>query len=249
MSAAAPASAGSPRRGRAGPDGDQPPTGELYTEADAARLLRVPRTTLHYWLTGGRRAGRTHGPVITRDRTGTDAGAGSLTWGEFLDAAVLSCLLPASGADAGTFGEMLGLLRQDLGLRRPLAVRACYEDHLEAVHRAQQATGLAPALTLVRAEQGGLARSPAAQSFWARTDWNGDTAVGWCPHDGPGSPVRVRPGLSFGRPSVGRVATATLWEHARSGEDAAAIAVTFGLGADEVRWGLAFEASRPENRA
>ncbi|MDT7660430.1 MAG: hypothetical protein QOF38_5145, partial [Pseudonocardiales bacterium] len=26
---------------------------EIYTEAGAARLLRVPRRTLHFWLNGG----------------------------------------------------------------------------------------------------------------------------------------------------------------------------------------------------
>ena len=28
---------------------------EVYTEAEASRLLRTPQSTLHYWLEGGRR--------------------------------------------------------------------------------------------------------------------------------------------------------------------------------------------------
>jgi hypothetical protein len=31
---------------------------EMYTEAEAARLLRVPQSTLNYWLEGGTRRGR-----------------------------------------------------------------------------------------------------------------------------------------------------------------------------------------------
>jgi uncharacterized protein (DUF433 family) len=218
---------------------------ELYTETEAARLLRVPRINLRYWLAGGRRAGRTHGPVIHR------GGARSpfVTWGQFLDAAVLACFLPASGADAGAFADMLARLRADLGTRHPLADRRTYRDHLEVLHRAHRAAGLAPALWLVTADHGGLALSPGAESFRRRTDWQGDTAVGWCPHDEPGSPVRVRPDLRFGRPTVGGIGTATLREHHRAGEDETAIAEMFELSAEDVRWALSFETSRPENQA
>ena len=36
----------------------------MYTGAGAARLLRVAPATLHYWLEGGIRSGRTYKPVI-----------------------------------------------------------------------------------------------------------------------------------------------------------------------------------------
>ena len=37
---------------------------ELYDEALAAEVLGVPRPTLHYWLEGGERRGRTYAPVL-----------------------------------------------------------------------------------------------------------------------------------------------------------------------------------------
>jgi len=58
---------------------------EMYSEAEAARLLRVARGTLHYWLEGGTRRGKTYKPVVRIEPTG----ARSVTWAEFLEAALL----------------------------------------------------------------------------------------------------------------------------------------------------------------
>ena len=54
---------------------------EVYSEAEAARLLRVPQSTLRYWLDGGNRAGRQHRPVIRLSARGDRA----VTWAEFVD--------------------------------------------------------------------------------------------------------------------------------------------------------------------
>jgi hypothetical protein len=35
---------------------------EMFSEAEAARLLRVPQNTLNYWLEGGVRRGKTYRP-------------------------------------------------------------------------------------------------------------------------------------------------------------------------------------------
>jgi len=37
---------------------------EMFSEAEAARLLRVPQSTLNYWLEGGERRDKTYKPVI-----------------------------------------------------------------------------------------------------------------------------------------------------------------------------------------
>ena len=37
---------------------------EMYTKAEAARLLRVSPSTLHYWLEGGERRNKTYQPII-----------------------------------------------------------------------------------------------------------------------------------------------------------------------------------------
>jgi hypothetical protein len=41
---------------------------EMFSEAEAARLLQVPQSTLHYWLEGGVRGERTYRPVIRPER-------------------------------------------------------------------------------------------------------------------------------------------------------------------------------------
>jgi hypothetical protein len=59
---------------------------EMFTEAEAARLLRVPQRTLNYWLEGGEYRGRTYRPVIRVDPRG---GHAAVTWAEFVEAGLL----------------------------------------------------------------------------------------------------------------------------------------------------------------
>jgi hypothetical protein len=58
---------------------------EMYTEAEAARLLRVAPATLHYWLEGGTRRNKTFKPVIREEATGSR----TVTWAEFVEAGLL----------------------------------------------------------------------------------------------------------------------------------------------------------------
>ena len=55
---------------------------EMYTEAAAARLLRIAPSTLHWWLEG--RAPR-YRPVIRVEPTGSR----NVTWAEFVEAGLL----------------------------------------------------------------------------------------------------------------------------------------------------------------
>lgn len=58
---------------------------EIFSEAEAARLLRVAQGTLNYWLNGGKRRGRTYAPIIrpepSEDRV--------VPWAEFVEAGLL----------------------------------------------------------------------------------------------------------------------------------------------------------------
>jgi hypothetical protein len=42
---------------------------EMFSEAEASRLLRVPQSTLHWWLDGGTYRNRSYRPVIRTDPT------------------------------------------------------------------------------------------------------------------------------------------------------------------------------------
>ena len=52
---------------------------EMYSEAEAARLLHLAQGTLHYWLEGGERRGRLYKPILRVE----PRGARSVTWAEF----------------------------------------------------------------------------------------------------------------------------------------------------------------------
>ena len=58
---------------------------ELYDQALAAEALGLPRPTLHYWLEGGERRGRSYAPVLRPVATGSH----TVTWGEFVEARYL----------------------------------------------------------------------------------------------------------------------------------------------------------------
>ena len=58
----------------------------MFTEAEAARLLRVPQRTLNYWLEGGEVRGRVYRPVIRTEPRGRHA---AVTWAEFVEAGLL----------------------------------------------------------------------------------------------------------------------------------------------------------------
>lgn len=58
---------------------------ELYSVAEAARLLRVPPRTVKNWLEGNVTRGVQYPPVI-RAQTG---GSPLMTWGEFVEATFL----------------------------------------------------------------------------------------------------------------------------------------------------------------
>jgi hypothetical protein len=58
---------------------------EMFSEAEAARLLRVHQSTLHWWLDGGNYRGRENRPVIRTEPKGER----SVTWAEFVEAGLL----------------------------------------------------------------------------------------------------------------------------------------------------------------
>lgn len=58
---------------------------DMYAEAEVARLLRLPQATLHYWLEGGERRGKSYKPVLRVEPRGDR----SVTWAEFVEAALL----------------------------------------------------------------------------------------------------------------------------------------------------------------
>lgn len=171
---------------------------EIYTEAEAARLLRVRQSTLHYWLDGPQRTRRHHRPII-RDRP---CGSRTVTWAEFVEAAFLRECRRTHKVPIPELRTLINQLREGSGLPHPLA-----------------------------------------DTFIRRFDWAGNVAVGYRPDDNPESPVRIRPDVRFGKPSIKGVSTEVIGEQHDAGENAETIAKMYALEPPDVAWALSYESS------
>ena len=211
----------------------------MYSEAEAARYLRVPQSTLNYWLEGGERRGKIYRPVIRREPRGHRA---PVTWAEFVEAGLLRSYR-RSGIPMAELRTFIDLLRERYQVPYPLADRRPYVAGRRLVLEAQEQSGLHPDFWLVADVHGQLLLLPPSDTFLQRVTWDGDLAATWRPHEDGASPVQIDPDLRSGRPAVGGISTAVIWEHDEAGEDHEDIASDFGLTVDKVRWALAFETS------
>jgi uncharacterized protein (DUF433 family) len=209
---------------------------EMYTEAEAARLLGVAQSTLHYWLEGGERRGRIYRPVIRE----APRGVRTVTWAEFVESGLLreyrSKQIPMV-----ELRRFIDNLRDAFGVPYPLADRRPLVSGRQLVYDAQTAAGLGVDYCLVAVANNQLLLTGPAEKFVERISWEGDIAATWRPDPHTESPVLVSPTVRFGRPSVGGVSTEVIWEQDEVGEDVEEIASTYGLSVADVRWALAYE--------
>jgi len=212
---------------------------EMFAEAEAARLLRVAQSTLHYWLEGGDQRAKTYKPIIRPEATGQRM----VTWAEFVEAGLLreyrKRRVPM--AELRTF---IDTLRQRYGVPYPLAHHQPFVSDRRLVLEAQEAAGLDAEFCLVAFVNGQLILTPPSASFVERVTWEDDIAAGWRPHDDPASPVVMRPEVRFGRPAIKGIRTDVTTEHIDAGEVEEEVAEAFGLDVADVRWALAYETSR-----
>ena len=211
---------------------------EMFSEAEAARLLRVAQSTLHWWLDGDQN--RNYRPVIRIEPTG----GRSVTWAEFVEAGLLREYRRTHGVALPELRTVIDRLRDEYGSPYPLAHhRPFVGPGRELLLKIQQETGLDADLCLVAVANDQFLFTPAAESFVQRVEWAEDIAVKWRPHDDPRSPVRMAPDVRFGKPAIKGISTEALWEHVESGEDLVEVAEAFDLDVDDVRWALAYETS------
>ncbi len=209
---------------------------EIYTEAEAARLLGLAPSTLHYWLQGCERRGVNYMPIIRPEPTTGHY----VTWAEFIEAGWLRAYRK-NKVPMKELRRFIGLLRDDLGVPYPLAHRKPLVSGRDLVFAAQEAADLDPYWRLVDEQ---LVLTFPGQAFMDKVTWDGDLAVGWCPSSEPASTVVVRPDVRFGRPSVSGVSTQAIFEYAEEGASREEISEEFGLKPADVRWALAFENAR-----
>jgi uncharacterized protein (DUF433 family) len=209
----------------------------MYTEAGAARLLRVAPATLHYWLEGGSKGSKTYKPVIRESATASR----TVTWAEFVEAGLLRQYRRAHNVPMIELRNFIESLRQSLGVPYPLAHYRPYVSSRQLVLRAQTEAKLDAEFALVAQVSGQYILSPPAQQFFERVTWDGDVAARWRPDEHLESPVIVDPDVRFGAPSVGGISTEILRELARAGEDELDLAHTYDLTVAQVQWALSYE--------
>ena len=212
----------------------------MYSEAEAARLLRVPQATLNYWLEGGERRGRSYEPIIRHARKG---GRAPVTWAEFIEAGLLREYRREKQVPMAELRAFIEKLRDLYGIPYPLADKRPFVAGRQLVTELQDEVGLDADFCMVAVVRNQLVLTHAAETFFTRVRWEGSTASAWRPLEDPGSPVLVDPERRFGRPAVGGISTEAIWEHIDGGEDESYVADGFGLGLDDVRWAMAYESS------
>jgi uncharacterized protein (DUF433 family) len=214
---------------------------EMYSEAEAARLLRLNQGTLHYWLEGGQRRNKTYEPILRPEPTGQR----SVTWGEFVEAGLLRQYRRVHYVPMREMRMMITFLRDCFSTPYPLADhRPFVGDGRHLVQEIQEEAGLAADFCLVAIANGQLVLTSPSYEFVERVEWDNNLAVSWRPHDDPRSPVRMNPDVRFGLPAIGGIRTEIVREHLEDGASPEEVAETFGLSRAEVQWADAFETSR-----
>jgi uncharacterized protein (DUF433 family) len=214
---------------------------ELYDEALAAEVLGVPRPTLHYWLEGGVRRGRTYAPVLRPAATGSH----TVTWGEFVEARYLREYRRSLGASMQSLRAFIEHLRDELGVPYPLAhARPWVGPARHLFISAQEKAGLPPDLwACVEPQTGVMLLLPPAESFFERVEFDTEengVAVRLRP-SASDSQVMIDPEVRFGSPTVRGIPTETIAEQVGAGDSIESVAQDFGLDLATVIDALRFE--------
>ena len=211
---------------------------ELFDVSLAADVLRMPSSTLDWWLEGGRRNGREYEPVIRPVSTGSKA----VTWGEFVEARYLLGYRRDLGVPLLSLRRFIADVRQALNVPYPLAhQRPWVGEGRHLLVSAQKSSELPVDLwAMWVADTGQIMLTPPAESFLDRVEFDDDEAVRIRPA-GPDSPIVIDPEIRFGAPSLRGIPTEAIADPVRAGDPIEMVAVDFGLSLDDVIAALNYE--------
>jgi uncharacterized protein (DUF433 family) len=215
---------------------------ELYTIVEAARLLRVPPSTLEWWLEGRvRTSGERYAPVLRAAPTGSR----NVTWGEFVEAAYLREYRRAQNVGLNVLRPFIAELRDRFEIPYPLAhFRPFVAEGGRLVQDVQKALEIPPALWAVVEVSGGqLLLTAPAESYLSHVEFSeGDDpwAIRLRPA-GKQSPVVIDPEMGFGAPTVNGIRTEALAELVDAGEPIEDVANDYGLQPAVLKAALAYE--------
>jgi uncharacterized protein (DUF433 family) len=217
----------------------------LYSIGEAARFLLITSTRLRRWLEGGRIAGRWYEPVIRPEPTGDD----SVTWAEFVEASLLREY--RRRVSLQQLRPLIDGLRQEFGVVHPLAHFEPIVDvsRRELLVELQRLHHIDEELYLARPTdpQHGVYQiqwTAPVESWLERVEFDEEGVARRMRPMGPGDPVIIDPGVTFGIPQVRGIRTETLAEAyatTRLGVDE--MASEWDMDADEIEAALRWELS------
>lgn len=212
---------------------------QLYTVGEAARLLRLPSSTLRRWLEGFTAGGRFYEPVIRPQPTGSDV----VTWAEFVEAGFLR-EYRAKRVSLQHLRPVIDQMRRQFDVRYPLAHFKPYVDTAsrQLVLGIQRAAQLEDELALlVRLPGGQLQWAAAVQAFIDKVEFDAEGIVERMRPLGSASPVVIDPEVVFGVPQVKGIRTEVIAESYAEDGSWERVAHDWHLGVEEVQAALQWE--------
>jgi uncharacterized protein (DUF433 family) len=215
-----------------------PRVAPAYTFAEAARYLRVPLKTLRDWSLGTGKAG----PVFRLD----DPKRSHLSFMNLVEAHVVAGIRRKHGVGLPQVRRALEYVRQRCNVSRPLIDQSFQTDgRFLFIERLEQ---------LINASKDGQLAMPDLLPQLDRIER--DLATGLPVKLYPLTRSRdasraatdpklvvMNPLVSFGRPSVGGVATDTIWSRFRAGDAPSHLAEDYGLTVEEIEEAIRCEAA------
>jgi uncharacterized protein (DUF433 family) len=211
---------------------------ELYDVPLAAEVLRMPSSTLQWWLDGGKRNGRLYESVIRPEPTGNKI----VTWGELVEARYLLAYRRDLGVKLASLRKFIADVRQELGVPYPLAhERPWVGEGRQLMFSAQRSSELPEDLwAMWGTESGQILLTAPAESFLERIEFEDGEAVRIHPA-GPASPIIIDPKIRYGAASVHGIPTEALAEQVRAGDPIEMVAEDFDLSLDDLIAALDYE--------
>lgn len=212
----------------------------VYGMSQAARLLGLRTDALRRWIDGYERAGTTYAPVIREERSGSD----TVTWGEFVEAGYLR-EYRAKQVTLQYLRPVIAILREELGVRYPLATLKPYTSGRSLALKVQKQVGLDPALNIVvLGRDGSLQLTDAAAAFLEKVDFNDDGARRLYPL-GRTVPIVLDPDHGFGEPTlITGARTEAIAELVAAGEPRDRVAAVYDITLEDVDAAVRFENDR-----
>jgi uncharacterized protein (DUF433 family) len=214
---------------------------ELYDIKLAAHVLKMPPSTLQWWLDGGQRNGRHYPPVIRQDRIGSK----TVTWGELVEARYLLGYRRELRVALGQLRTWIERVREVFDVPYPLAHRQPWIGDRSIITDAQMSAGLPEELwAMWRAESGQILLLPPGEAFLEKIEFDEDEVVRIRPA-GKESPIVIDPQVRFGMASVHGIPTEAITEQIEAGDPVEMVAADFNLELAEVAEVLAYELRAP----